>query len=237
MDPARMFMESLTPGPELENSQGQKRLCLAAPVLAVIHCSQSREKEFMRVIASLSFASVVLLSAAAAAAQPTGVEQPGPSLMYKDLEYRFGIIFPNQAQPLVRDTTYTTKDGAIVPARQFYLERAGERYTVTMVRLPNGPAIDKAHVDHTAEQILKKGTAQFNYSYCYDPGIRPAAQHEEPNGNQLRASMYMWDNRLYIAEASAPVGTHDALQFEQSITILDPMGNDLDNGQGSPACP
>ena len=26
-------------------------------------------------------------------------------------------------------------------------------------------------------------------------------------------------------------------QFEQSITILDPMGNDLDNGQGSPACP
>jgi hypothetical protein len=192
----------------------------------------------MRVIARLSFASVVLLSAAAAAAQPTGVEQPGPSLMYKNLEYRFGIIFPNQAQPMVRDTTYTTKDGAIVPARQFYLERAGERYTVTMVRLPNGPAIDKAHVDHTAEQILKKGTAQFNYSYCYDPGI-PGRQlnMREPNGNQLRASMYMWDNRLYIAEASAPVGTHDALQFEQSITILDPMGNDLDNGQGSPACP
>jgi len=25
MDPARMFMESLTPRPELENSQGQQR--------------------------------------------------------------------------------------------------------------------------------------------------------------------------------------------------------------------
>ena len=25
LNPARMFMESLTPGPELENSQGQKR--------------------------------------------------------------------------------------------------------------------------------------------------------------------------------------------------------------------
>jgi hypothetical protein len=47
----------------------------------------------------------------------------------------------------------------------------------------------------------------------------------------------MWDNRLYITEASAPAGNSDALQFEQSITILDPMGNDLDNGQGSPACP
>ena len=188
----------------------------------------------MRVTARIAFASV-LLSSAAGFAQ---TEQPGPSIMYKNLEYRFGIIFPNQAQPMVRDTTYTTKDGAIVPARQFYLERPGEWYIVTMVRLPNGPPIDKAHVDHTAEQILKKGTAQFNYSYCYDPGI-PGRQlnMREPNGNQLRASMYMWDNRLYIAEASAPVGTHDALQFEQSITILDPMGNDLDNGQGSPACP
>ena len=188
----------------------------------------------MRAIARLSSATVLVLSTAALAQ----TEQPGPSLMYKNLEYRFGVIFPAQAQPMIRDTTYTTKDGATVPARQFYLERAGERYIVTMVRLPNGPPIDKAHVDHTAEQILKKGTAQFNYSYCYHPGI-PGRQlnMREPNGNQLRASMYMWDNRLYIAEASAPVGTHDALQFEQSITILDPMGNDLDNGQGSPACP
>jgi hypothetical protein len=158
--------------------------------------------------------------------------------MYKNMDYRFGVIFPGQAQPMARDVSYTTKDGASLPARQFYLERGRERYTVTMVRVPNGPPIDKAHVDFTAEQLLKKGTAQFNYSYCYDPGI-PGRQLNmtEPGGNQLRASVYMWDNRLYITEASAPAGTHDALQFEQSITILDPMGNDLDNGQGSPACP
>ena len=188
----------------------------------------------MRVTARIAFASVVLASTGALAQ----TQQPGPSIMYKNLEYRFGVIFPNQVQPLARDTTYTTKDGATVRARQFYFEPPGQRYVVTMVRLPNGPAVDKAHVDHAAEQILKKGTAQFNYSYCYDPGI-PGRQlnMREPNGNQLRASMYMWDNRLYIAEASAPVGTHDALQFEQSLTILDPMGNDLDNGQGSPACP
>ena len=192
----------------------------------------------MRVIARLSFAAAVLASAAAGAAQPTGVEQPGPSIMYKNLEYRFGVIFPNQAQPMARDTTYTTKDGATLPARQFYLEKGPERYAVTMVRVPNGPPVDKSHVDFTAEQLLKKGTAQFNYSYCYDPGI-PGRQLNmtEPGGNQLRASVYMWDNRLYITEASAPPGGSDALQFEQSITILDPMGNDLDNGQGSPACP
>ena len=188
----------------------------------------------MRFVARIAFASAVLASAGALAQ----TQQPGPSIMYKNMEYRFGIIFPSQAQPMARDVTYTTKDGATVPARQFFLERGTERYTVTMVRLPNGPPVDKAHVDHTADQILKKGTAQFNYSYCYDPGI-PGRQlnMREPNGNQLRASMYMWDNRLYIAEASAPAGNSDALQFEQSLTILDPMGNDLDNGQGSPACP
>jgi hypothetical protein len=188
----------------------------------------------MRGVARIAFASTVLMSAAAFAQ----TVQPGPSLTYKNLDYRFGVIFPGQAQPMARDVTYTTKDGMTVPARQFYLEQPGARYSVTLVKLPNAQPVDKAHVDFTAEQLLKKGTAQFNYSYCYDPGI-PGRQLNmtEPNGNQLRASVYMWDRELYITEASAPAGNSDALQFEQSITILDPMGNDLDNGQGSPACP
>jgi hypothetical protein len=188
----------------------------------------------MRLTARVAFASVVLVSAAASAQ----TVQPGPSIMYKNLDYRFGVIFPGQAQPMARDVSYTTKDGAMVPARQFFLERNGARYSVTLVKLPNAQPVDKTHVDFTAEQLLKKGTAQFNYSYCYDPGI-PGRQlnMREPNGNQLRASVYMWDRQLYITEASAPAGESDALQFEQSVTILDPMGNDLDNGQGSPACP
>jgi hypothetical protein len=186
----------------------------------------------MRVIARIAFTSFVLASAGALA------QQPGPSLMYKNMDYRFGVIFPGQAQPMTRDVSYTTKDGAMMPARQFFLERNGARYSVTLVKLPNAQPVDKAHVDFTAEQLLKKGMPQFNYSYCYDPGI-PGRQlnMREPNGNQLRASVYMWDRQLYITEASAPAGNTDALQFEQSITILDPMGNDLDNGQGSPACP
>ena len=188
----------------------------------------------MRVIARIAFASVVLASAGALAQ----TQQPGPSLMYKNMDYRFGVIFPGQAQPMARDVSYTTKDGAMVPGRQFFLERNGARYSVTLVKLPNAQPVDKTHVDFTAEQLLKKGTPQFNYSYCYDPGI-PGRQlnMREPNGNQLRASVYMWDRQLYITEASAPAGDSDALQFEQSVTILDPMGNDLDNGQGSPACP
>lgn len=58
----------------------------------------------------------------------------------------------------------------------------------------------------------------------------------EMKGHQLRASVCMWDHQLYITEASAVPGSSAALQFEQSITILDANGDDLNTGQGSPPC-
>ena len=88
----------------------------------------------MRVTARIAFASVVLASVGALAQ----TQQPGPSIMYKNLEYRFGVIFPNQVQPMARDTTYTTKDGATVPARQFYLETPGPT-----VHRDDGPAAER----------------------------------------------------------------------------------------------
>jgi hypothetical protein len=37
----------------------------------------------------------------------------------------------------------------------------------------------------------------------------------------------MWDHRLYITEATAAPGSSEALQFEQSIMLLDADGNEL----------
>jgi hypothetical protein len=45
--------------------------------------------------------------------------------------------------------------------------------------------------------------------------------------------MYMWDHRLVIAEASAPMGSSAGLQFEQSIVLLDAKGGELDTGKGN----
>ena len=108
---------------------------------------------------------------------------------------------------------------------------------MTLVKFPESSAIDRDIIEHAAQQLLQKGTVRFNYSYCYDPGV-PGRQinSSESIGRQLRASVYMWDHQLYITEASAPEGSQSALQFEQSITILDTNGNDLDAGQGSPPC-
>jgi hypothetical protein len=174
-----------------------------------------------------SAASLVLCGAA--------IAQSEPSLLYRNAENRFAVIFP--APPMARDVTFTTKEGTARPARQFYLERGNERYSVILVRLPEAAPVDKSFVDHAAEQIARKGRVKFRFSNCYDPGV-PGAQLNlaESNGNQLRASVYMWDRQLYITETSAPEGSGAALQFEQSITILDPMGDDLNTGQGSPPC-
>ena len=55
--------------------------------------------------------------------------------------------------------------------------------------------------------------------------------------NEVLTPMAEEPARRRELNSGAPAGDSDALQFEQSVTILDPMGNDLDNGQGSPACP
>ena len=49
----------------------------------------------------------------------------------------------------------------------------------------------------------------------------------QADGRQLRASVYMWDHRLYITEASGVPGAQSLLQFEQSITLLDADGKEL----------
>jgi hypothetical protein len=182
----------------------------------------------MRIIALLPSAAILFLSA-------TVMAQTEPSPLYRNTDYHFAIIFPGA--PMARDITYMTKNGASVPARQYYVEEGENRYSLTLVKFPDAAAIDRDIIEYAAQQILQKGRTNFQFSFCYDPGI-PGRQLNlaESNGHQLRASVYMWDHQLYITEASAAPGSSAALQFEQSVTILDANGNDLDTGQGSPNC-
>ena len=179
---------------------------------------------------AIRLASAALLFASAAA-----LAQTESSLLYRNPDYRFAVIFP--AAPMSKDVTFTAKDGTSRPAREFYLEQEGNRYSVTLVKLPEAPAVDRDIVVAAANELRKKGTVRFEFTNCYDPGV-PGAQLNmmEANGQQLRASVYMWDHQLYITQASAQPGSQSALQFEQSITILDDKGEPLDNGRGSPPC-
>jgi hypothetical protein len=166
-----------------------------------------------------------------AAVPLSGVAVAQEAGMFTSCEYRFAVIFPGAVQPMTRDVTFTTQNGAMVPARQFYHERGADRFTVTVAVFPaNAPAVDDAVVEHAAEQIRQKGgQVRFQFAAPYDPGM-PGRQlnMSQQNGRQLRASVYMADRRLTITEAVAAEGDFNALQFEQSITLIDAKGDDLD---------
>ncbi len=131
---------------------------------------------------------LALPGAAMAQAQGTSV--------YRNADYRFEIIFPEQ--PMERDISYETKDGASVTARQFYVERGTNQYHLTVVILPDGPAIDSDAVEHAAEQIRGLGEVRFEYEVAYDPGI-PGWQltvlHND--GRQVRSTVYVGSQSLY----------------------------------------
>ena len=175
---------------------------------------------FKKTIVAVLFSSPALVGFFGAA----GAQTSPP--YYINREYRFAVIFPGA--PVARDVAYTTSSGASVPARAFSLERGAEQFTVTIVMFLAGPAVDDRAVDHAAEQLRQKGEVRFQFADEYDPGL-PGRQLNifQSDGRQLRASVYMWDHRLYITEASAAPGSSDALQFEQSVMLLDADGNEL----------
>ena len=169
--------------------------------------------------------SAFLFAAAFLALATPVLAQEGPLHVNRDA--RFAVIFPGE--PMVRQITYTTRAGDSVPARQFFVEQGANRYVVTVVQFAGGRAEDRRAVEHAAEGLRQRGEVRFQAYADYDPGI-PGRQLNifEPGGRQLRASVYMYDRRLYITEASAEPGDVAAIQFEQSIMLLDEDGGDVD---------
>ena len=158
--------------------------------------------------------------------------QTETQVVYRNNEYRFQAIFPEE--PMARDIFYMTKDGEIVTARQFYVERGTNLYHVNVVNLPDGPAIDGDAVEHTAEQMRQLGEVRFQYEVAYDPGIpgwQMSIAHND--GRQVRSTVYMWDHNLYIVEAITTLGDTAALMLDQSIFLLNADGTDVDTGSGN----
>jgi hypothetical protein len=182
--------------------------------------AQRTQSLFKRTIAAILLSFLALLIHPGAA-----VAQTSPPY-YINREFRVAVIFPGE--PMARDIAYATSSGASVPARQFYIEQGSDQFMVTVAVFPAGPPADERAVEHAAEQLRQRGEVRFQFADEYDPGI-PGRQLNifQRDGRQLRASVYMWDRRLYITEAVAAPGSANALQFEQSIVILDADGNEL----------
>ncbi len=151
--------------------------------------------------------------------------------MYVNCQYRVAAHFPTE--PKFRDITY--RDGTrSAPARQFYVETAMAMLSVTVVHFADGPDKDAQLMDNAVAALGRKGQMRFNYPVWYDePNIRGhQVQIALADGRALRGSVYMADHRLYITEAVADLNDFSAFLFEQSVSLINEQGIDLD---GNPA--
>jgi hypothetical protein len=181
-----------------------------------------------------------LLPLAAAAVLPAAAQSPDEPTgapFFTNCMYGFAIIFPDRPQQ--RDFLYAAHNGKLQPAHQFYVEQGPNRYALTIVDFFDGPKADVQIVEHASTMLKQRGTLFHEDFAPYDPGM-PGHQLNifETKERQIRASVYMAENRLYITEATIAVGDIPAVQFEQSITLVDDEGWDLDreapNGEPSP---
>jgi hypothetical protein len=160
------------------------------------------------------------------------------SPLFANCQDGFAVIWPGQ--PMSRDIRDTTAAGTNVPAKQFYVEQAGNRYLETVADFSNGPRADEQIVVQALAELSKKGEVRFRGFGDYDPGM-PGGQLNifQPNGRQIRASVYMANHRLFITETESAANDTAALLFEQSITLIDRNGTNLDrvNAQNDPGPP
>jgi hypothetical protein len=184
-----------------------------------------------------SMACVAFLAMAAGASFAYAQQKPEDTSeqFFISCQNRFAAIFPDGARPMMREIPYTSRTGAKLTARQFYVDRGMDRYSVTVVNFPDGPAVDEASIDFAAVNLRKLGEVRYQADGAYDPGF-PGRQLNifQPNNRQLRASVYMADHHLVITEANATVGDSPAILFEQSITIIGADGSDFDTNPPDP---
>src|SRR5258708_4617651 len=97
----------------------------------------------------------VLLSCAVACVLPTALaaqeRDPNFPNTYVSCQYRMAAIFPGT--PTIRDIIYTNGERQ-VPARQFYVERGADRYSVTIADFTNvAQAIDDQVIENATIPI------------------------------------------------------------------------------------
>jgi hypothetical protein len=147
--------------------------------------------------------------------------------IYTNCQDGFVVLFPGE--PTSRDIRYTPANGTSLPAREYSVQQSGNRYSVTVVDYATGPRADRQIVDQALGELSKKGDVRTRANVEIGIG-KPGGQLNivQPNGRQLRASAYMAQHRLYITQADAAMGDSQALQFEQSIAMVNRAGTDLD---------
>jgi hypothetical protein len=164
-----------------------------------------------------------------------------PSNIYVNCEYRVAAQFPSP--PMVRDFTFNLGERS-APAREFYVDHNGGLLRVMVAHFADGPDLDQSLIDLAGDTLRGRGEVRFEFEVAYDVPNIPGRQFSIalPDGRLLRAHVYMAEHRLYMTEATSVPTDVLAFRFEESVSLIDENGTDLDtnpptetNTFGSPA--
>ncbi len=148
-----------------------------------------------------------------------------------DKAERFGVNLPGK--PDIREITYMTWRGAVVPGRVCSVKDGPRSYSVTVVDhtkivIHNDTEITDilGSIAWAAWSVRKRPAVQITYD-AYAQADRIEG-HEidlvNPDKSQTRIGIFLHAKRLYILEANVPAGSPPPLQFQQSLEIVDDQG-------------
>lgn len=150
---------------------------------------------------------------------------------FVDKAERFGVNLPGK--PDVRETTYTSWRGAVLPAKVYAVKDGARSYSVTVVNYQSvtdsgdlGTTDVLGSIAWAAWSVRKRPGVEIKYD-AYAQADRIEG-HEiylvNPDKTQTSIGIFLHASRLYILEANVPAGSPPALQFQQSLEIFDAKG-------------
>ena len=135
-----------------------------------------------------------------------------------------GWLMNFPGEPKVETKPFTTASGALFESKVYTAEAGGGIYSFTFVDLSSQPQDQTQTLAHAVNTLRQKGRARYDDAHDLD-GVTGHQISVLLSDNRLMlGSVYFYNQRLYITEASVPPGAAPPQQFQQSITFLHPDG-------------
>jgi hypothetical protein len=179
-----------------------------------------------------------------------------PSLAQEWIQYHngtdsFAVNFPGE--PRIEDITYATEYGITLPGRSYLVETGQSRYSVTVVDYKDAERIHTARVEQCKKnggegdacqndwradvqgsiinaswKFFQRNAKVTHYAWYFLDMIEGnRLQLVNPDGSRTFAAIHRHGTRLYILEATVPVGAPPPGLFQQSLQFLDEAGKPL----------